>query len=107
MEGHHCYLPKKKCNDGTLTLPVAEYAHKYGCSITGGYVYRGEAIPNLYGKYVFGDYCTGTIWTIDQNSNFEMKELLKTDFNISSFGEDIAGGLYMVDYGGAIYKFIP
>ena len=107
MEGNHCYLPKKKCNDGSLTLPVAEYGHKHGCSITGGYVYRGKDIPELQGKYIFGDYCTGTIWTIDKSVNFEMQELIKTDFNISSFGEDAVGELYVVDYAGAIYKFIP
>ena len=107
MEGNHCYLPKKKCNDGTLILPVAEYSHKHGCSITGGYVYRGKTIPELQGKYIFGDYCTGTIWTIDKSANFEMQELMKTDFNISSFGEDAVGELYVVNYAGAIYKFIP
>ena len=107
MEGYHCYLPSENCDDGSLVKPVAEYAHKHGCSVTGGYVYRGNAIPALKGKYVFGDFCTGTIWTLDKNSKFEMQELMKTDFNISSFGEDYAGELYVLDYKGAVYKFVP
>ena len=107
MEGRHCYLPKKNCNNGTLIAPVAEYSHTHGCSVTGGYVYRVQAITELQGKYVFGDFCTGTIWSIDKSANFAMQKLLKTDLNISSFGEDEARELYVVDYRGAIYKFLP
>jgi hypothetical protein len=90
-----------------LVKPVAEYEHKYGCSITGGYVYRGKNINELYGKYIFGDFCTGTIWSLDKENNFEMQKLMQTDLNISSFGEDAAGELYVLDYQGSIYKFIP
>ncbi len=107
MEGKHCYLPKKNCNDGALTLPVAEYGHKHGCSITGGYVYRGKEISKLQGLYIFGDFCTGTIWTIDKKENNTMKETMKTDLNISSFGEGVNGEFYVVDYNGGIYKLMP
>ena len=107
MEGNHCFLPRKSCDDGSLIKPVAEYSHKYGCSVTGGYVYRGQKIKALYGKYVFGDFCTGTIWTIDKNNEFEMKEFIKTDIKISSFGEDAEGELYVLDYRGKVFKFVP
>jgi glucose/arabinose dehydrogenase len=107
MEGNHCFLPKKECDTGKLVMPVAEYAHKHGCSVTGGYVYRGSEVKELYGKYIFGDFCNGTIWTIDKEKNFEMQELMKTDLNISSFGEDESGELYVVDYRGSVFKFVP
>ena len=107
MEGNHCFLPKKDCDNGNLVKPVAEYGHKHGCSVTGGYVYRGKLVKELFGKYIFGDFCTGTIWTVDKDANFEMQELMKTDLNISSFGEDIQNELYVIDYRGGIYQFKP
>ena len=107
MEGNHCFLPKKECDTGELIKPVAEYSHKYGCSVTGGYVYRGDKIEALYGKYVFGDFCSGSIWSIDKDQDFEMQELMKTDINISSFGEDAEGELYVVDYSGKVFKLMP
>ena len=107
MEGNHCFLPKKECDSGGLVKPVAEYARKHGCSVTGGYVYRGNKIQELYGKYIFGDFCSGTIWTIDKEQNFKMQMLMSTNLNISSFGEDSSGELYVLDYRGAVYKFVP
>jgi hypothetical protein len=110
MEGKYCFLPKKDCENekyGKLVKPVAEYEHKQGCSVTGGYVYRGQEINEIQGKYIFGDFCTGTIWTIDKEKNFAMQELMKTELNISSFGEDASGELYVVDYRGKVFKFVP
>ena len=106
MEGMHCYKPRKNCRHDTLVLPVAEYAHSDGCSVTGGYVYRGKSLVDLEGQYLFGDYCTGTIWTLDKDDDFAVTKLMDTDLNISSFGEDIDGELYVVDYRGAIYKLV-
>lgn len=107
MEGNHCFLPKKGCDSGDLVKPVAEYAHKHGCSVTGGYVYRGKEIAGLYGKYIFGDFCSGTIWMIDKQQDFAMQELIKTKLRISSFGEDADGELYVVDYRGKVFKLVP
>lgn len=110
MEGKHCFLPKKDCQNekyGKLIQPIAEYSHKHGCSITGGYVYRGKLIEELSGKYIFGDFCAGTIWSIDKDQNFAMKKILDTKLKISSFGEDANGELYVLDYIGKVYKFIP
>ena len=87
-----------------------------GCSVTGGYVYRGKAMKNMWGTYVFGDYCTGRIWSFKlkngkptsfQNLRVILKENSKSmPIFISSFGEDSSGELYVVDYLGAIYKLI-
>ncbi len=87
--------------------PIAEYSHADGCSISGGYVYRGQALPSLQGTYVFGDYCTGTIWMTkrDAAGNWQTSVLMNSGRVISSFGEDEAGELYVVDYGGNILRF--
>ena len=61
MEGNHCYQPSSGCNRTGLTLPVFEYGHGEGCSVTGGYVYRGTAIPELNGHYFYGDFCSGWV----------------------------------------------
>ena len=89
--------------------PFFEYNHALGCSVTGGYVYRGEAIPDLLAVYLFGDYCTGRIWASwrDHNLNWHTIEYLKTDLEISSFGEDEAGEHYVIDYGGTVYRIDP
>ncbi|MHC4455197.1 MAG: PQQ-dependent sugar dehydrogenase, partial [Planctomycetota bacterium] len=59
MEGNHCFNPLTNCNDGTLTMPILEYNHSLGCSITGGFRYRGTEIQQLHGTYLYGDYCSG------------------------------------------------
>ena len=88
--------------------PVLEYDHGDGgashCSVTGGYVYRGQAIPGLVGHYVFADYCSGHLWTFKDG----VRSLAhQTGLNISSLGEDEAGELYVVDHGGAVRKLVP
>jgi glucose/arabinose dehydrogenase len=107
-EGLHCYNPPTGCSFSGLRLPAAEYGHDVGCSVTGGYVYRGALIPVLKGRYLFGDYCTGLIWTLVWNTSPRvMAVLVDTTTQISSFGEDPDGELYVVDYGGQIFKIIP
>lgn len=106
MEGADCFKPAAGCNMTGLKLPIAEYDHSLGCSITGGYVYRGTRYPDLIGRYFFGDYCSGRLWSLTENSSsgWTMTELLQTRLNISSFGEGEDGELYVVDYNGAIYR---
>ena len=91
--------------------PIFEYSHAQGdgCSVTGGYVYRGDAIPDLVAAYLFGDYCSGKVWASyrDQDLNWRTNEFMRTGMAISSFGEDEAGELYIIDYGGAIYRIDP
>ncbi|MCY3780594.1 MAG: PQQ-dependent sugar dehydrogenase [Chloroflexi bacterium] len=89
--------------------PVYEYTRNMGCSVTGGYVYRGEAVPELQAAYIFGDFCSGRIWAIwrDKDLNWQAQQIMNTDMAISSFGEDEAGELYVIDYSGALYRFDP
>lgn len=128
MEGSSCYSTSAcdpdtpPCNDPRLTLPLFEYEHKNGlCSVTGGYVYRGCAIPDLQGAYFVGDYCTGVIASIRHNGSqltaftnrtAELVPDVGSIDLISSFGEDAEGELYIVDLGfgagdGEIFKIVP
>ena len=110
MEGFHCYNPSSNCNSGGLTLPVLEYSHANGCSITGGYVYRGANIPTLAGTYLYGDFCSGIIWGAKNNSGvWSSSQLLSTGLNISTFGEGEKGELFVAHRSspnGAIYKIV-
>ena len=131
MEANHCYNPEDFCDTTGLIMPVHEYPNNAaymkiligmddkeatGCSVTGGYVYRGKDIQHLWGTYIFGDYCTGRIWSFKlrdgkptsfTNVRKEIKRNSKdVPIFISSFGEDNFGELYVVDYLGAVYKFI-
>lgn len=85
MEGTSC--PSGNCNLSELTLPTTEYTHDDGCSVTGGEVYRGNAYPNMYGSYLFGDYCSGIIWSLkNDNGNWITTKLVETDYRIQTFG---------------------
>jgi glucose/arabinose dehydrogenase len=108
MEGLHCYAPRENCPTAGLVLPVAEYSHaEGGCSITGGYVYRGQQYPALTGQYFFGDYCTGYIWSLHREGDqWVMTKRLESGASISSFGEDVNGEVYVIDHGGAIYQLV-
>src|SRR5690625_4971770 len=110
MEGLHCYPPGRQCNSEAFVLPIIEYAHsrENGCSITGGYVYRGSNIPHLAGKYVFADYCSGRMWQaeyVDDNKEWQVTVLYDSSLQLSSFGEDANGELYVTDLStGLVYK---
>jgi len=114
-EGTQCYNPSNNCDPGGLTDPVQEYSHggsPYRCSVTGGYVYRGEHMATMQGRYFYGDYCSGQVWSfrfatgsvsdlIDHSGEFG------TVSDITSFGQDGAGELYVVSGRGTVYKIIP
>jgi glucose/arabinose dehydrogenase len=103
-EGSHPY--DGNAPDG-LTDPVAEYSHaEGGCSVTGGYVYRGS-MPEWNGIYLYGDYCTGFVWGVIQvDGEWQAQLLFDTDVNITSFGQDEAGEVYLVGDGGGVYKLV-
>jgi glucose/arabinose dehydrogenase len=110
MEGLHCYPPSvTSCSQSGLTLPIKEYTHSDGCSVTGGFVYRGSRFPSLYGAYIYGDFCTGKIWALryDGTRITEQLELIDSTLTISSFGLDKDGELYILSFDGKIYKFTP
>ncbi|HEU5300436.1 MAG TPA: PQQ-dependent sugar dehydrogenase [bacterium] len=106
MEAAHCFNPASGCDRSGLVLPIAEYDHSQGgCSVTGGYVYRGNRVRALAGRYLFADYCSGRVWTLAEGGGrWSMAVLLNTDLRITSFGEDASGELYVVDHGGAVYR---
>lgn len=107
MEADRCYEPRD-CDQTGLVLPVLSYPHggQWGSSISGGYVYRGSAVPDLEGRYVFADYVSGRIWTASAGDDWAIELLMEAGFNISTFGEDGSGELYVADYGGGtIYRF--
>ena len=108
-EGRDCRHPDADCDTDGITLPVAGYTHDEGCSITGGYVYRGSAFPMLSGAYLAADYCQGTIWSLhrDQTGQWITTMLLDTKLNISSFGEDDSGELYITAMNdGTVYRVV-
>ena len=106
MEGAHCYNPPSNCDPGGLTYPIWEYNHSGQCSVTGGYVYRGTAIPELIGKYIFSDYCSGDFWAFDKSDSSNVQILPDQAVgNVVSFGEDAAGELY-VCAGASVWKFV-
>jgi glucose/arabinose dehydrogenase len=92
----------------SLTAPVWEYDHGQGCSVTGGVVYRGTALPEWSGVYLFGDFCYGTVWGLlrDANGEWQQQTLFQTDALITSFGEDEQGEIYLIDRGGTISKLV-
>jgi len=105
-EGSHPFASGTAANHSP---PFVEYSHALGCSVTGGYVYRGEAIPDLEAVYLFGDYCSGRVWASWRDSalQWHTSEFLNTTLQISSFGEDEQGEIYIVDYAGKLYRMDP
>ena len=106
MEGNHCFLPHEDCDPGGLIYPIHEYAHGPGCSVTGGYVYRGGMIPELQGLYLYADFCTGDIFALDPaDSSVTQIMAEEPTGSIVSFGEDEAGELYIC-YWSRVYKIV-
>jgi len=110
-EGTHVYdaAVAAALNKRTLTWPVSQYSHSLGEAVTGGYVYRGSAIPSLRGFYVFGDYATGHVWAMKgpDGTRFTLPGADLQVAHISSFGQDAAGELYVVDIAGSVYRIAP
>lgn len=108
-EGTLCFNPASGCNETGLILPIAEYDHSEGNAIIGGYVYHGTSVPALQHAYIFGDLGTGKIWILTQGSaeTFNRTLLLTTGRTLSSFGQDQAGEVYVVDYNGIVFQIGP
>jgi len=104
-EGSHCYAADS-CLATGVVMPVVDYSHSLGCSVTGGYVYRGKALPWLQGRYLYGDFCSGRIWELDsENTREGARILLLSGKRIASFAQDRVGELYILDYGsGRIFR---
>jgi glucose/arabinose dehydrogenase len=114
LEGTHCHKPSSNCRSDGMTMPVVEYPHPIGCSVTGGFVYRGKALPQLDGIYFYSDFCTamfrGFRWKDGRvTDHYDWKALLDPDFKIAqvaSFAEDADGELYVISLDGTIFKMI-
>ena len=108
-EGAHCFPPGVSCSTAGLIDPTAEYFQDNGrCSITGGYVYRGLQVPDLQGVYLYGDFCSGTLWglrEVEQGAALN-QVVIESGLNITSFGEGVDGELYVVDRGGGLYRIV-
>jgi glucose/arabinose dehydrogenase len=109
FEGNHRYEDKDPNPRGRLVPPIVEYDHSLGCSVTGGFVYRGEEVPDARGHYFYGDYCSGIVWS------FAVRDGKATDHkrhpfqvaSLSSFGEDARGELYLLSLNGEIFRLAP
>jgi glucose/arabinose dehydrogenase len=107
MEGTTCFRDSgNDCSTPELTLPVTEYSHDFGCSVTGGTVYRGAVLPALQGWYVFADYCSGIFWAIDPaQDRVEAPTVVgESGLSVSAIAEDAAGELYVTDLSGGLYR---
>jgi glucose/arabinose dehydrogenase len=112
MEGFDCLGGGSNCDQDGLLLPVIDYENGDGdCSVTGGFVYRGSAIPALQGAFVYADYCSGKIWALryDGSEVTEHEQIARADFRVSSFAQDNEGELYALDHGdsGGVYRLVP
>jgi glucose/arabinose dehydrogenase len=110
-EGRSRYTSDQRVNRrGTLVFPITAYSHSQGCSVTGGYAYRGRAIPSFRGRYIYGDYCEGTVWSLRSSGGKLRSGPRREPFRIpslSSFGEDVAGEIYATSLDGRVYKLSP
>jgi glucose/arabinose dehydrogenase len=110
MEGRHCF-GTEQCDQAGLTLPVLEYGRSNGCSVIGGYVYRGAAIPALRGSYFYADYCRGWVRSVRMQAGMAVEETdwptLRPGGLVTSLGEDAAGELYLLTEQGGVFKIVP
>jgi hypothetical protein len=113
LEGNHCYPPgTTTCNTSGKVMPLLEYDHSGGaCSITGGYVYRGTAIPSLRGTYFYADFCAGFVRSFRLVNGAATQPFdwsaLRPGADVTSFGEDGSGELYIMTSGGGLYRIVP
>ncbi|HEY3118880.1 MAG TPA: PQQ-dependent sugar dehydrogenase [Chloroflexota bacterium] len=108
-EGLHCYPSGSACDRTGVETPIAEYGHDLGCSVTGGFVYRGQAFPAAQGVYFFADFCSGRIWSLDPqpDGSWRQTELLRSGKSVSTFGEDESGELYVASLDpGVLYRLV-
>ncbi|MEX2602037.1 MAG: PQQ-dependent sugar dehydrogenase [Balneolaceae bacterium] len=110
MEANHCFSPSSGCDRSGLELPVWEYDRSRGdVSVTGGFVYRGPTLPGLEGTYIYGDFASGRIWSLNVADQQEPvnSEIAHVSFGVSSFGVDAENELYICGFDGKIHRLEP
>jgi uncharacterized repeat protein (TIGR03806 family) len=109
VEGSHIFQASRQAGPDPILPPTAEHSHSEARSLAGGRVYRGTRLPDLVGAYLYGDWSTGRIWGIKHDGTKAIwhRELVDTPFNITGFGTDHAGELYVIDHRGGFYRFEP
>ena len=109
-EGSACLTPPSGCNRAGLTGPILDYDHGDGCSVIGGYVYRGAAIPSLQGTYFYADYCQGWVRSFRLSGSFATQRTdwvsLRPGGNVTSFGQDARGELYVLSEAGTVHRIV-
>ena len=108
-EGSHIFQAQRKAGPDPISPPAAEHPHSEARSLTGGRVYRGSRLPELVGAYIYGDWSTGRVWGVrhDGKQATWQNELVDTPFNITGFGTDHSGELYIIDQGSGFYRLEP
>ena len=106
LEGTRCFQPSEGCEREGTVLPVAEYTHGLGCSVTGGVVYRGEAVPEIVGHYLFSDFCSGRLWALPLDGG-AVVEVAVAPGRVSSFGTDADGEVYLLTFEGPVLRIVP
>jgi glucose/arabinose dehydrogenase len=111
-EGSRCFSPSSGCPTAGITFPLVEYSHGEGCSITGGVVYRGCRMPGYGGTYFYGDFCSGFVrsFRLEGGRAIDARDLtsqLGTRRNLSSFGVDAEGEVYILELSGSVYQIVP
>jgi hypothetical protein len=109
MEGDACYA-SGSCDTSGLVLPATQYSHAHGCSVTGGYVYRGDDIPSLQGTYFYSDFCSGWVRSFRYENGAATEPRgwpsLAPGGSVPSFGEDARGELYVMSADGGVYRVV-
>ena len=110
-EGPDCFNPSSGCEqqaNGDLIEPIASYGRGFGCSVSGGYVYRGTRLPSLFGAYVYADFCSGIVWALRHSDGEVTEQMMLADTNhqVPAFGQTLDGEVYMLTYSPGIFRFV-
>ena len=107
LEGDRCFPPAQGCDAAGTIAPVATYGHDQGCSITGGVVYRGSAVPAIARAYLYADFCSGRIWALRTDGASDPVVVAESGASVASFGIDASGEVYVLQFGGPLLRIVP
>ncbi len=107
-EGEECFNPSSGCERADLIDPVVSYSHAFGCSVSGGYVFKHGRLPSLQNAYIYADFCSGIVWALRHSDGqlIEQAVLADTSHQIPAFGQTLDGEVYVLTYSPGIYRFV-